>query len=182
MRPHIDLDAAGWFVMAFIASAFGILPLLALPMLLGIGRISSEGFLVAQGLLALVVYGVAGALLVRARPWRRLIDLVWTLFLLTLAAALLMAVVRFVAAPGAVLLVAKEVIPAATFGLVQVQSFAPLKLGSPDPAQYVGLAIGLGVERWLLRRAGKPVGAEARPLIEPWPLKESASSETSATP
>ncbi len=39
---------------------------------------------------------------------------------------------RFFAAPGALAPVAEELIPALTFGLVQVESFAPLKLGVPD--------------------------------------------------
>ena len=180
MRPHIDLDAAGWFVIAFIATAFGILPVLALPMALGFGRMGDVAFLVAQGLLSVVVYAAAAALLVRARPWRRLLDLIVTLYLLSLLGALLMGLVQFVANPVAVLPIAKQLIPAATFGLVQPDSLAPLKLGFPDAAQYVGLALGFGVERWLLRRAGKPVGLEARPVIDPWPLRKSTPSETSA--
>jgi hypothetical protein len=175
MRQHIDFDAALWFVVSFIATAFGILPLLALPMAVGVGPIGDRGFLVAQGVLAIAVYAVAAALLVRARPWRSLLDLVLTLYLLTLLGALLMGLVRFVAAPTALLQIAKEVIPAATFGLVQVEAFAPLKLGYPDVAQYLGLAIGFALERWLLRRAGKAVGSEARPAVQPWPLRKAAS-------
>ena len=82
-----------------------------------------------------------------------------------------MALVRFVATPGALLSIVKDVIPSLTFGLVQVESFAPLKLGFPDVAQYLGVAIGFAVERLILRRAGKPVGAEAAPVIKPWPLR-----------
>jgi hypothetical protein len=175
MRKHIDFDAALWFVVAFIATAFGILPLLALPMALGVGRMGDRGLLVAQGVLAVVVYATAAALLLRARPWRSLLDMVLTLYLLTLLGALLMGLARFVAAPSAGLAIAKEVIPAATFGLVQVETFAPLKLGFPDIAQYVGLAVGFILERWLLRRAGKPVGSEARPIVTPWPLRNGAS-------
>jgi hypothetical protein len=180
MRPHLDLDAALWFVVAFIATAFGILPLLALPMALGAGRVGDSGFLVVQGALSIVAYAATTALLVRARPWRRLIDLVLTLFLLSLIGAALMGLVRFVANPKALLLIAKEVVPAATFGLFQVESFVPLRLGPPDVAQYAGLALGFAIERWLLRRAGKPVGSEARPVIKPWPLREPPPPETSA--
>jgi hypothetical protein len=180
MRSHIDFDAALWFVVAFIATAFGILPLLALPMALGVGRVGDVGFLAVQGALSVIVYSVTAALLVRARPWRRLVDLVLTLYLLALLGAVLMGMVRFVANPVALLPIAKEVIPAATFGLVQVTSFAPLRLAFPDVAQYLGLAVGFAVERWWLRRAGKPVGADARPVIEPWPLRKPPPPDTPA--
>ena len=49
MRPQIDLDAGGWFIVAFIATAFGILPVLTVPLILGTGPIGDVAFLVAQG-------------------------------------------------------------------------------------------------------------------------------------
>jgi hypothetical protein len=178
MRPRIDLDAGAWFVMAWIAVAFGTLPVLTLPLLLGTGPFTGPAFLVAQGLWTAVVYAVAGALLVRARPWRRLLDLVVTLFLLTVSAAALMGILRFIVTPGLWWPVADAVVPAATFGLVQIESFVPLKLGTPDVWQYVGLALGFYLGRLALTRAGRPVGAAAAPRITPWPLKsEHAESD-----
>jgi hypothetical protein len=180
MRLHIDLDAASWFILAFIVVSFGILPVLVAPLLLGVGPIGDTAFLISRGALTLVVYSVAASLLVRARPWRRLVDLILALFLLSLLGAVLMAMIRFVADPGSWRPILLEVIPATTFGIVQFRSLEPLRLGAPDIAKYVGVAIGLGVERWLLRRSGKPVGAQATPQIQPWPLPKGASSEESS--
>ncbi len=171
-RPRFDLDAGVWFVVAFVATAFGILPLLAVPMLLGVGRMSDSAYLVADAGLKLVVYGVAAALLVRARPWRRLVDLVATMWVLFVGAAVLMSVVYFLASPGSMASIVRDVASALTFGLVQLESVDPLKLGIPDVAPYVGLALGFWIETARLRRAGRPVGEDARPRVELWDLGE----------
>ncbi len=177
MRFDIDFDAAGWFIVAFIASAFGLLLVLPLGLLINGGPLGDTAYFVMQAGLTVAIYGTAAALLVRARPWRSLLELVIALYLLSLLAALGLALVRFVASPGAWGQLAKDLVPALTFGLVQIDSLAPLRFGPPDPSPYVGVAVGFGLMRWWLVRTGKAVGEAARPSIHPWPVKRTPGGE-----
>lgn len=170
MRLQIDLDAAGWFVVSFIASAFGLLAVLSVGLAVNHGPLGNFAYLLTQGLMSIAIYGTTAALLVRARPWRTLVSLIVTLFLLSVIAAVGLALLRFIAAPGAWSQLVEDIAPAATFGLLQVDSLAPFKLGPPDPSPYLGVVLGFLLARWQLRRAGKTVGDAARPRIQPWPL------------
>jgi hypothetical protein len=167
---RFDADAALWFAVALLATAFATIPVLSVGLAILGHPLDGALYIGVTGGLVTLVFGVTTAVLVRNRPWRTYADIVWTLYVLQLAAASLLAVGQFVRAPANAGLVARGLIAPLTFGVVQIDSFAPLQVAFPDAWPLVGTLLGLLVGRWLLTRRGRAVGEAARIVVEPMRL------------
>jgi hypothetical protein len=167
---HFDADAGLWFAVALLVTAFATIPALTVGLGLTGQPLDGALYIGVTGGLAALVFGTTAALLVRARPWRTYRDTLWTLYLLQLVAATLLALGQFVRAPMNAGMVARGLLAPLTFGVVQIDSFSPLQVAFPDAWPLVGALLGLLVGRWLLTRRGRAVGEAARVVVEPMRL------------
>ncbi|HEY5467543.1 MAG TPA: hypothetical protein VIK85_00370 [Coriobacteriia bacterium] len=168
--PHFDADAALWFAVALLVTAFATIPVLSVGLAIAGQPLDGAFYIGVTGGLAALVFGVTTAVLVRNRPWRTFGDTLWTLYVLQLVAATLLAVGQFVRAPMSGVLIARGLLAPLTFGVVQIDSFSPLQVAFPDAWPLVGTLVGLVAGRWLLTRRGRAVGEAARVVVEPMRL------------
>jgi len=167
---HFDADAALWFAVALLVTAFATIPVLSVGLAIVGQPLDGALYIAVTGGLVVLVFGVTTGVLVRNRPWRTVPGTLWTLYVLQLVASGLLAVGQFVRAPASVGLVARGLLAPLTFGIVQIDSFSPLQVAFPDAWPLVGTLLGLAVGRWLLTRRGREVGEAARVVVEPMRL------------
>ncbi len=169
-RFRFDADAALWFAVALLVSAFATLPVLAIGLGILGHALDGHAYIGATGATIVLAFAVATGLLVRARPWRNYRDTLLTLYIVQAGAAVLLAVGQFLRAPARIDIVAGQLLAPLTFGIVQIDSFSPLALAFPDAWPLVGTVLGAAVGRWLLTARGRPVGEPARSRVEPMRL------------
>jgi hypothetical protein len=175
---RFDTDAAIWFAVAYVAAAFGLLPVMLAALAATGGPLGTWGYLAANAGVLIVAYGVTTALLVHTHPVRRLRDLLVTLYLLGLGFALAAAVLQFIGAPSAVGTVIGTLAAPLTFGAVQIVSLAPLKLAEPDVGAVLGVMVGFVLGRVYLRIRGRKSGAAADTAVTPMRLPSAHADDT----
>lgn len=169
-RLRFDADAALWFAVALLITAFATIPVLTVGLGVTGQALDGAAYIAVTGGLAALVFGVTTLVLVRNRPWRTFRDTLLTLYVLQLVAASLLALGQFIRTPANVGLVARGLLAPLTFGIVQIDSFSPFEVAFPDAWPLVGTVLGLVIGRWLLTRRGRPVGESARVIVEPMRL------------
>jgi len=177
-RPRFDGDAAIWFAVAYMAAAFGLLPVMMAALAATGGPLSTLGYIAANGGVLIAAYGVTTALLVRAHPARRLSDLVFTFYVLGIGISVAVAVLQFIGAPAAPTTVIGTLVAPLTFGALQIISLTPLKLASPDIGAALGVVIGFAAGRAYLRIRGRKSGAAADTAVTPMRLPSPDSRDT----
>lgn len=173
LLARIDLDAAFWFAVALVASAFGMLPVLAAGLALLHHPLDGAAYVLVTGGVTGLAFGVVAALLVRARPWRRFGDLVLTLYVLNLAGGLLLALGQLIRTPGLPALIVGPLLAPLSFGAIQIVTLSPLRLDVPDMWPLIGFVAGFWLMRWRFAAHGWPTGDAARVELRPWPLAAS---------
>lgn len=177
-RPRFDTDAAIWFAVAYMAAAFGLLPVM-MGILATTGRgLDKWGYLAANAGVLVTAYAVTTALLVRAHPARRFGDVVATFYVLQSGVAFALAVLQFIGAPRTVLTVLASLLAPLTFGAVQITAVTPLALAEPDVGAIVGVCAGFLIGRTVLRASGRPVGIQAEAVVTPMRLPSSTEGDT----
>jgi hypothetical protein len=169
-RFRFDADAALWFAVALVATAFATIPMLSIALALLGHPIDDVSYIAATGALTSTAFAVTAGLLVVVRPWRTYRDTLLTLYVLQLGAAGLLAIGQFVRSPGNVLLVVRQILPPLSFGFLQIDSFSPLEVAFPEAWPLVGTFLGLLVARRMLASQGRAVGEAARVTVEPMRL------------
>ena len=175
---RFDGDAAVWFAVAYMAAAFGLLPVMLTALAATGGPLGTWGYIAANAGILITAYGVTTALLVRARPARRLLALVFTFYLLGIGFSLAAAVLQFIGAPGSPTIVIGTLVAPLTFGAVQIVGFAPLKLAEPDIGALLGVLVGFALGRAYLRIRGRKSGAAADTAVTPMRLPSSNARDT----
>lgn len=169
-RPRVDFDAALWLTVAYFGAAFGILPVLLTGLAMTGAALDGLPYLAANAGVVTLAFTIAAAMLVRAEPSRRLGDLAFTLWALGVAATGAQTVLRIIGGPRQAFSALLSMAAPFTFGLVQLDSVAPLRLGPPDPWALVGVALGFTIAGAVLRARGRKVGAAADHGVTPMRL------------
>lgn len=177
-RPRFDGDAAIWFAVAYMAAAFGLLPVMVTALAATGGPLGSVGYMAANAGVLIAAYGVTTALLVRAHSSRRLLDLVFTFWALGIGFSVAAALLQFIGAPAAPTTVIGTLLASLTFGAVQIIGFAPLKLAEPDVGALLGVLLGFVAGRAYLRIRGRKSGAAADTAVTPMRLPSPTSRDT----
>ena len=175
---HFDMDAAIWFAVAFMAAAFGILPVMLAVLAATGSPLGVVGYAAVNAGVQLAAFGVAATLLVRAAPARRFRDMLFTFYLLYLGAASVMAVLQFIRSPLGLPMVLASLLAPLTLGAVQVVGLSPLSFAEPDVWAAAGVGLGFLAGRLYLRARGRASGAEAKVEVTPMRLPSADSRDT----
>jgi hypothetical protein len=176
--PRFDGDAAIWFAVAYMAAAFGLLPVMVTALAATGSPLGTWGYIAANAGVLIAAYGVTTALLVRGNSSRRLADLVFTFWLLGIGFSVAAAMLQFIGAPGSPTTVIGTIVAPFTFGAVQITGFAPLRLAEPDLGALVGVLVGFGAGRAYLRIRGRKSGSAADTAVTPMRLPSPTSRDT----